>query len=153
MGVDVVEFGGSNQCVHRRGALTTTLGAYEEPGLPAESHAAQGALGGIVCEANPSIVDEPREAGPMFRGKEIVDGLGHLGMFRQKGALAAQPLLQVRDQRGRLALSHLQTRLRGLPDDPAFDLKQRVDALHCLDGNGRELLGRLTLADVRLHVS
>jgi hypothetical protein len=34
----------------------------------------------------------------MFGGQEIVDGFGHLGMFRQKRALAAKPFLQVCDQ-------------------------------------------------------
>lgn len=93
LGIDVVELGRSDQGVHRGGALAATLGSGEEPGFPSEGHTAQGALGGIVREADPPILKEPGEAGPMFRSQEIVDGLGHLGVFRQKGALAAKPLL------------------------------------------------------------
>jgi hypothetical protein len=44
-----------------RAAVGTAFGASEEPGLAARGKAAQRALRRIVCQADPSVVDEAGE--------------------------------------------------------------------------------------------
>lgn len=59
--VDIVEAGGLDQRVKDGGALTAAVRAAEQPGLAAERDAAKGALGGVVGEADPAIVEEACE--------------------------------------------------------------------------------------------
>jgi hypothetical protein len=49
--IDVVELGRGDQGIHRRGTLAAAIGAREQPGAAPQGNAAQGALGGIVAEA------------------------------------------------------------------------------------------------------
>ena len=56
--IDVVELGGDDQAVEDGGAPAAAIGAAEQPGLAAERYAAQGVLGGVVGEADPSVVEE-----------------------------------------------------------------------------------------------
>jgi hypothetical protein len=55
LGVDAVEFGGGDERIDGGGALAIAVGARDEPGLPAEDHAASGALGGVVGEADAAV--------------------------------------------------------------------------------------------------
>ena len=68
--------------------MAAAFGPGEEPGFSPRSHAAQGAFGCIVRQANAPIAKEFREARPVVRRQQIVDGPGHLGMFGQDRAFA-----------------------------------------------------------------
>ena len=59
--VDVVELRRHDQRRDRRSPIGTALRAGEQPGATAESKASQGALGRVVRQANPSIVEEADE--------------------------------------------------------------------------------------------
>ena len=88
----------------------------------------------------------------MVGRKQVVDGLGDLGVLRQQRTFAPQPALEVCNQGRGQALAHLQPRRRGVAVDGALDLEQRVDALHRFEGDGRDVLRRLALADIGFHV-
>ena len=60
--IDVVHFRRDDQGVHERGSVTATVGAGEQPGLPAERDTTQGPLGGIVGQADPAVLEEPGKA-------------------------------------------------------------------------------------------
>ena len=60
--IDVVDFRRDDQGVHERGFVTATVGAGEQPGLPAERDTTQGPLGGIVGQADPAVLEEPGRA-------------------------------------------------------------------------------------------
>src|SRR5579859_1241039 len=72
--IDVVELCRHNQRYHDGGAVGTTFGAGEEPGLAAQGKAAQRTLRRIVCQADSSIFDEARESIPA--AQHVVDWLG-----------------------------------------------------------------------------
>ena len=59
MGIDVVELGGADEGIHLGGALPTAIGAGEQPGFSAEGDTAQRAFGGVIRQADPSVVEEP----------------------------------------------------------------------------------------------
>ena len=59
--IDIVELRGLDQGVDDRTALPAAVGAAEQPRLAAERDAAERALGGIVGEADPAIVEEACE--------------------------------------------------------------------------------------------
>ena len=60
--IDVVHFPRDDQGVHERGSVTATVGAGEQPGLPAERDTTQGPLGGIVGQADPAVLEEPGQS-------------------------------------------------------------------------------------------
>ena len=64
LGIDVVELGGDDQAVEEGGALAAAIGAGEQPGLAAESQAAQRPFGGVVGETDPAVLEEAREGRP-----------------------------------------------------------------------------------------
>ena len=64
LGIDVVELGGDDQAVQERRRAAAAIGAGEQPGLAAESQAAQRPLGGVVGEADPAVVEEAGEGRP-----------------------------------------------------------------------------------------
>jgi len=74
--VDIVELGGLDQRVDDGGALTATIRAAEQPSLAAEWDAAKGALGGVVAEADPAVVEEAGERVPALEHVEA--GLGQI---------------------------------------------------------------------------
>src|SRR3546814_9429330 len=88
----------SDQAVHDRSALAAAVGAAEQPGFPPQRDAAQGALGGVVGEADAAVLEEPGEGGPA--PLHIADGLGDVVAARQPGAGVAHPPLQLGDERG-----------------------------------------------------
>src|SRR5260370_24982040 len=57
LGIDVVELGGDDEAVEEGGTLAAAVGAGEQPCLSAESQPTQGALGGIVAEADAAVVE------------------------------------------------------------------------------------------------
>ena len=150
--VDPVQLGGADQGVHEGRALPAALGTGEEPGFSAQGDTAQGAFRRVVGEADPAIVEEPGEAGPVFGRERIVDGFGDLGMLRELCPLRPKPELQGRDQRGRARLSGFQTGGGVETGDLALDVEERIDALHRLEGDRRDFPGILALADVPLDI-
>src|SRR5260370_28256383 len=56
LGIDVVELGGDDEAVEEGGTLAAAVGAGEQPCLSPESQPTQGALGGIVAEADSAVV-------------------------------------------------------------------------------------------------
>lgn len=101
--VDVVELSRADQRVEGGCALTTAVGAAEEPCLSPEGDAAQCALRGIVRRTDPSILEEPGEGRPAL--EHVIHGLGDLGMTRQPGAFGAHPGLESADQRADMRLA------------------------------------------------
>ena len=65
--IDVVELGGLDQRVDRRGALAAAIGAGEQPVLAAQGDAAQRALGGVVGQADAAVIEEAGEGGPALQ--------------------------------------------------------------------------------------
>ena len=103
--IDVVEFRRADQGVHRGGPLATTIGAGEQPCAAAERDSAQGALGGVVGQADAAVVEEAGEGRPAL--EHVIHGLGGLGMARQPGALGAHPSFEVADERHDALLAQL----------------------------------------------
>ena len=62
--VDVVELGGADERVHHSRPLAAAIGAGEEPGSSPETQGPQRALGGVVRQADSTVVEEAGEAAP-----------------------------------------------------------------------------------------
>jgi hypothetical protein len=62
--VDVVHFGRDDEGIHGGRSLTAALGTREEPRLSAQGHAAQGAFGRIIRQADAPVIEECRERFP-----------------------------------------------------------------------------------------
>jgi len=88
----------------------------------------------------------------VVRRQQLVDGLGHHGVFRQLRAFAPKPALEVCHEGRRQLPADLQPRLRRLAVDAALDLEQGIDPPDGFQGDGGDILGRLALADVGLDV-
>jgi hypothetical protein len=88
-GVDAVELGALDQRVHGGGAATALVGAGEGPAASAKGDAAQGALGGIVRQADAAVVEEAGKAGQRFSRYSMA--LAILD-FADSFALVAQPI-------------------------------------------------------------
>lgn len=134
--VDAVHFCRDDEAVHSCGAPPSAIRSAEQPGLPSKSDASQAPFGGIVGETHASIFQEQREAHPSLQ--DVVERLGQVVTTRQFGELFAHVDLKVLDQRPAQRLSHLKTLLGALAIDGAFDLEQRIDPPHDLDGDRRE---------------
>ena len=70
--VDVVHLRRYDQAVHGGGSLSTAVRAAEHPRFSSQSNAAQGALGRVVRQAHPPVVQEQREGGPTL--EDVIDG-------------------------------------------------------------------------------
>ena len=76
--VDVVELGGADERVHHSRPLAAAIGAGEEPGSSPETQGPQRALGGVVRQADSTVVEEAGEAAPSLEGEPVLvaaDGL------------------------------------------------------------------------------
>lgn len=70
--VDVVHLGGDDLGVHQRRTLAAAVGSGGQPRLASESDAAQRPLGGVVGQADPSVVVEPGKlVGPVSYGCSV----------------------------------------------------------------------------------
>lgn len=76
-GIDAVEFASLDQAVDRSGALSASIGAGEQPVLPAQRDAAQRALSGAVVDLQLAVVTIVTELGPARAG--VADSGGKLG--------------------------------------------------------------------------
>jgi len=74
--------------------LSTAVGASEQPGLLSPYDAAERPLGGIVGQADASILEHRSAL------DHVVHGLGHIVVPGQPGTLFAHPGVQFGDQRG-----------------------------------------------------
>jgi hypothetical protein len=63
-GIDLVELGGLDEAVDGGGAVAALIGAGEQPVLAADGDAAQRALGGVVVDLEPPVVDVAGERRP-----------------------------------------------------------------------------------------
>ena len=73
-GIDAVELASFDHCVHRCCAVAARVRTTESPVPAADRDAAHGSLGGVVGQADASIVEEAREGRPSFEA--VVDGFG-----------------------------------------------------------------------------
>jgi hypothetical protein len=145
--IDVIHLGGDDQAVKDRRALTATIGSAEQPGLAAQGHAPQRALGGVVAEPDATIVEEADEGRPS--AQHVVDGLGQVAGARELVSRLVQPGLQLGDQ---WLAARLPNRLPlggGKAQDLTLDGEDGVDANHGLQGQG---IDRLRLLPTRLAV-
>ncbi len=74
--VDVVETVGRDDGEHDDGSIGPTLGTGENPVSPPECNSSQRALGRIVRETNPAVLEEAGKSLPAFQHE--VDPLDHL---------------------------------------------------------------------------
>jgi hypothetical protein len=136
LGIDVVHLRGDDQTIHDGRPLAAPVASGEEPGLASKSDAAQGALGGVVCQAYPAIAQEAGEAVPAC--EHVVDRLGDVIMAGQARPLGAHPRLQVRHQRGAQFRARGQAFVRAPAVDRPLDVEQPIDPPHCLQRQRRD---------------
>ena len=97
LGIEPVELGRLHQAVDRRGALAAGVRAHEEVVLAAQADAAQRAFGGVVVDLDAPVVDVARQRLPAREA--VADGLRQLRLGRHAGEHAAEPGVQVLQQR------------------------------------------------------
>src|SRR2546428_2943355 len=85
--IDVMELGRHDQRGHGGSTVGARFGAGEEPGFSAKCKPSKGALGRIVREAYPGIVDEADK--PIPAPEHVVDRLGDRGRARLASAASA----------------------------------------------------------------
>ncbi len=103
--IDIVNLGRDDWAVHGGGALAAAFRAAKKPGLGVQRGAASRALGGVVAEADPSVIQEALEQGRAL--EPVVQGSGHTVSRRESGPVRVRPYLGVGDERraARLALA------------------------------------------------
>ena len=146
--IDVVETSGLNQCVHEGGAIATSVGAGEQPRLTTEGNSAQGSLGGIVREANTTIIEEARESSPALQ--HIIHGFGDFRMAREPGALGAHPNFEGFDDGRNLLLATARRCAGGKPLIDRSHSKITSKRLTASSAIGETMTGLLVLAFVAM---
>ncbi len=131
--IDVVEPRGLDERLEHGGALTSTVGAAEQPCLPAEWHAAEGTFGGVVGQTYPAVVEEASKGDPA--AQHVVYGLGEIMVARQLGELAGQPDLKLGNEWRAQFLTNSEPLGRTLAAQAAFDVEQGIEPLHSLQRN------------------
>ena len=79
--VEAVELGALDQRIERSGAAAAGIGAGKQIILAANGDTAQGALGGIVVERQPAVIETTDQRGPAR--PHIAEGLGKFGFARK----------------------------------------------------------------------
>jgi len=74
--VDIIHFAGFNERQNRGCPVSSCIRPYEGPIFSAYCYTTNGSFGGVVAEANSSIIQEARERAPA--GEAVVDGLRSL---------------------------------------------------------------------------
>ncbi len=144
VGIDAGELARSDHRIDHRRALAGAIGAGKRPGSSPECDSAQLALGGIVREADPSVVEEARKGRPSL--EHVVHRLGGLGMARETRARGTHPGLERVDQRLDVLPARGQPRLGAVAVDRTLGGEDRIDAGHGLDGErGLGQLGELEM--------
>src|SRR3546814_3132864 len=116
---------GLDEGVDGRCLSATGVGSGEGPVATADGDAAQGALGGVVGQADPAIVEEAGERRPAL--EHVVDGVGRGRLRGQRAAVLAEPGLELDDQRPRALVAGGRAPLGRQTVDVALDLEQSVD--------------------------
>src|SRR6516165_972517 len=145
--IDGVKFGRSNQSVDSGGTTTAFIGAGEGPVLTSDGDSPQFTFGGVVGQANPSVIQEAREGVPA--GEDVIDGLGRVVVLRQLGALLVEPSLKLSRERPTALLAHARALLRAEAIDLALNGEQEINALDRV-GRDRGLASRAKSKNLRL---
>ncbi len=128
--IDVVQPGSLDQGVEDGSPLAATIGAAEQPGLPAEWHAAQRTFGGVVGQADPAVVEEAGEGIPA--PQYVIDSLGEVVIARPADELGSQPRVKLSHQGRAQFAAHGEALVGGHAVDAALDIEQPIDPLHGL---------------------
>src|SRR6184192_3415164 len=137
--VETVEFGAFDQGVHRRGAPAASMGAGEEVILAADRDAAQRALGRVVVEREPAVVEAAHQRGPAR--PHVAERGGELGFARQVAPGLVGPGGQRRCDRLRSFLAFASSMIGHEPVDLLLDLVKPADAVERLLGDRRAIGG------------
>ena len=134
-GIDIVKSRRDDERIHCGRSLAAAVTTREQPGLPAERHAAQRAFGRVVCETNASIVQEASERLPPF--EHVIHRLRDIGVAREPAAFGSHPLLERGHERCDPDLPDGMP-LRGRQTvDLTLDIKDCIDPPHRLDRQRR----------------
>ena len=136
--VDAVHLGGLDDHHGASQRLRTGLGAREEPVLAADSNRAQGALGCIVVDGDPTILREQAEGAPS--AKAISEGFGEIGLAGDTGELLFGPQAEGVCPRPAEPLAHGEALCGRSAGDLALDVVKRANPLERLPCDRR--LGR-----------
>jgi len=115
--IDIVELGGADERVHRRGAGAAAVRAGEQPTASSEGDTPERPLGRVIGQADAAVVEEAGEQLPA--PEHIVHGLGHRGMARQLPALGLHPVLEFGQHRRAQFLAYGKAMVGGFAVDPA----------------------------------
>jgi hypothetical protein len=151
LGIDVVKATGCDHRQHDGGTVGATRAAGEGPVAPSQGDASQCALGTIVGQADPAIVEEAGEVVPA--PEHVVDRLQDLGGAREGFALTQQPGVHVLEKRLALFLAHGAPLVDAAAVDGALDLEQRIEASDRLQRDRRDRFALLTFPSILLDVS
>ena len=104
--IDIIQFGGDDERIHRCSPFATAIGTSEQPCLATQRNPAQRPFGGIVRQTDPAIVNEPAEGNPALQ--HVVDRLCHVGVARHLAAHIAHPAFEdhPRERRSAPAARH-----------------------------------------------
>src|SRR6516162_730793 len=122
--IDGVELGRGNQRVDSGGTTTAFIGAGEGPVLTSDGDSPQFTFGGVVGQANPSVIQEAREGLPA--SEDVIDGLGRVVVLRQFGALLVEPSLKLSRERPTALLAHTRALLGAEAIDLALNGEQEI---------------------------
>lgn len=142
--IDIVQAGGLDQGVEDGCALAAAIGSAKQPGLPSERHAAQGAFGGIVGQADLAVLKEASEGVPA--AQHVVDRFGEIVVAREPGELGSEPGVKLGHERRTQFLAHNEPLGHALTVDAALDIEQSIDPLHGLDRDRVDHAGMLAAA-------
>jgi hypothetical protein len=113
-----------------------TVGSGEQPRLAAERNAAQRALGSIVAQANPSVIQETREGGPTL--EHVVRCLSDFGMPGEFCPLGAHPGLEVYNQWCDAGAASDEAFVSGKTVALALDGEDRINPRHRFERQGHD---------------
>ena len=134
-GVEAVELGGLDEGVGRGGASSAFIRSGEEIVFAAQGNAAQGALGGIVVDLQPAVVEVASQGRPACEG--IAHGAGEFGLGRELGSGDVEPGPQLVDRRASSLPACLPSLVRRPAANLGFDAVQCADAVERLLGDRR----------------
>lgn len=106
----------------------------KEPVLPSDANRAQGALGWIVVDSDPTVRQEQAEG--VLAAEPVTEGLGQIALAGDQGELALGPCEEGRDLRGAVRLTCGKADVGGTAGDLAFDVIERADTVERLAGDG-----------------
>ena len=91
IGLDVIEFGGSDERGDHGPAVTTSIGSGEEMVLAAERDRSNGTLNGIVVELDATVIEEAAKRRPARKG--VADRFCQAAVRRNTTKLLLEPQL------------------------------------------------------------